>query len=755
MALNIGGLLAGAGVVGQSMRAEEEAQRVARQNQLKIEEQNRLDMLRQQQAKAPAPEAVTTGDLLGIGQQRPMDVEQVAPPKPATSTAVSPQTQAAAAQPDIPYGQQVQNPNYVPPRDDPLRAQAQTQIDQHNARIKDLENSIANMVVRPGMSPDQIAQINRVRLTHFGQIEAEKRKRAEAEAVLNRTSPTIDYGREGRNYAIQQAQPQARLAAAQQYDAAKTNYDDLMAKSAQANGIDPVVFKRLIGTESSFNPGAVSPRGEKFGLGIAQIAAVHGLTREQMLDPNTAIPFAAKLFAQYLKESNGNYEEALYKYKGASSDQGRAAMAGPITTILSGTALATAAPAAPAAPAAQPTQVAQAPIGSGVTPQDIQELASPNASVAMKAFLDKDYNEAYRQWRKTPDAAESKYGMGRLLYEGLGDKPNKEKGLRLLNEAAQQGYAPATSFLARIAPPTQLAQAQTGTATDVTAGTTGPVVPGPLASAATPGVRQTPESKNPTAFYSGNPQAITGDQQILNDQYQRIRTEAIRKFQMAQQAGLGTQAEAIRDQIVQLDTAYKDNSRLLQAMGSVYQLEFANDPRGVSAAMSFYTGMPVAFQPRSDGTYNMWVNGQKVGQPMTRGDVRDAARELFDAKYREATTAARAKFGMFKAEEGVKLQGRLTEIQANMLKDTVVERVKGELRIKENALKEGWTAKPSGRNDGTIVLMPPLWMQQQGTPPLVYNPSGQTIKVDNQEITTNSAIPITGLPSATIIAGGR
>ena len=42
MALNIGGLLAGAGVVGRSMRVEEEAQRVARQNQLKIEEQNRL-----------------------------------------------------------------------------------------------------------------------------------------------------------------------------------------------------------------------------------------------------------------------------------------------------------------------------------------------------------------------------------------------------------------------------------------------------------------------------------------------------------------------------------------------------------------------------------------------------------------------------------------------------------------------------------------------------------------------------------------
>ena len=66
MALNLGGLLAGAGVVGQAMRQEEEAQRVARQNQLKIEEQNRLELLRQQQAKSAAPEAVRMTDVFGV-----------------------------------------------------------------------------------------------------------------------------------------------------------------------------------------------------------------------------------------------------------------------------------------------------------------------------------------------------------------------------------------------------------------------------------------------------------------------------------------------------------------------------------------------------------------------------------------------------------------------------------------------------------------------------------------------------------------
>ena len=49
--MNLGELLGGAGVVGQSWRAEEEAQRVARQNQLAIEEQNRLAGLKAQMAQ--------------------------------------------------------------------------------------------------------------------------------------------------------------------------------------------------------------------------------------------------------------------------------------------------------------------------------------------------------------------------------------------------------------------------------------------------------------------------------------------------------------------------------------------------------------------------------------------------------------------------------------------------------------------------------------------------------------------------------
>jgi hypothetical protein len=122
------------------------------------------------------------------------------------------------------------------------------------------------------------------------------------------------------------------------WDKKKTPYDELIVQEANRRGIDPVVLKRLIGSESSFNPQAVSPRGEKYGVGIAQIADVHNMSKEDRFNPNKAIPAAAELFAQYLKRADGDYERALQMYKGASSEGGKQRMSGPIRRILEGVA---------------------------------------------------------------------------------------------------------------------------------------------------------------------------------------------------------------------------------------------------------------------------------------------------------------------------------------------------------------------------------------------------------------------------------
>jgi len=361
--MNLGQLLGGAGVVGQGMRQAEEAERIARQNQLAIEEQNRAADLKKKLAGLQMPSfqpvdvAQYTQQFMP-GQTMPMGAAP-APAAPAPAAPAAPVPAAAAA----PAGG--------------IRRMTPAEV----ARLKQDPYATGQVA----LTPEQVRQgYNRTALAKAPAAIADVLQ-APAAAGLN----IVSQGARGINYLFGTelptpsfsmtpfydryvTQPEQELAAgvrtlppkpaapaaasepptkrAQSYDNKVTPYDAIIQQSATQYGIDPVVFKRLIGTESSFNPTAVSPRGEKFGLGIAQIAAVHKLSREQMLDPNTAIPFAAQLFSQYLQQTGGNVEEALMRYKGASSEQGRAAMSKPIGDILSGLTP-TATPAAGAAPA--------------------------------------------------------------------------------------------------------------------------------------------------------------------------------------------------------------------------------------------------------------------------------------------------------------------------------------------------------------------------------------------------------------------
>lgn len=78
----------------------------------------------------------------------------------------------------------------------------------------------------------------------------------------------------------------------------------------------------------------------------------------------------------------------------------------------------------------------------------VSPLTPALANEGMTAFNRKDYNEAYRIWRRNPDSLESKYGMGRLHFEGLGGPQNTSKGLSLIDEASRGGYSPASEYLA-------------------------------------------------------------------------------------------------------------------------------------------------------------------------------------------------------------------------------------------------------------------------------------------------------------------
>ena len=266
-----------------------------------------------------------------------------------------------------------------------------------------------NPFLRPG-APDQSAAETARLGKSTTQPATPDQTTAETARLLGKPVP--------QQAAPQQAAPQPaapqQAAGTSEYDAVQTPYDDVITKAAQAHGIDPVLFKRLLGTESSFKPDAVSPSGAHAGLGIAQINAVHGLPDEFRLDPNRAIPWAAQYLSSLLKKHNGDWKAALYEYKGASSDKGKAAMDGPIAKILGPQGTPTAAPSATAAaqPAVAATGTTTVTTTKQVTPKQAEVLFSPENinTVAQDAqnalgLTRLKLAEIQRQLRYAPDAA--------------------------------------------------------------------------------------------------------------------------------------------------------------------------------------------------------------------------------------------------------------------------------------------------------------------------------------------------------------
>lgn len=685
--------------------------RLERENQLKIEEQNRLAAFKakmaqdaaRQRPQVLAPQFSTTVDspLISGGQQFPVEV--ISPP--AAAPAAAPAVSVSAA-PAVNEGLGLRRMNpaevarlrqdpYALGSNQPAMSPSEAQRERDRLALLKAPTAALDVVQAPMAGALNLVTMTGEQVLNFGGrlINAvtgadvaptdlrgprfsispfyDKYVRGPEEKLDARTQDEQRFKElKDRAEAFKTA-PTKPNKTALSYDNKVTPYDALIQQSAIQYGINPVVFKRLLGTESSFNPTAVSPRGESFGLGIAQIADSHGLSREQRLDPNIAIPAGAQIFAAMLDKAGGDYELALQRYKGASSAKGKAAMASPIATILSG--LIPSAQAAPPATAVRP--------GSNMTEAQIAALeADP---YAMKA-------------------------------------------------------AP----------------------------------PAPTAAA--------PVARTDANFYLANPQSIPYEYQQLTQTYQQAasqaqqeanlitqqRNETARLAQMYMQSGTTTgidTAMRLRDEINKYDTELLklkqgvDGARIKVTQGRVYlegmqglqDLALANDPRRLSSVWSQYAGVPVGIQPRSDGTFNVFVNGKKTKEGITATELSNNARLAFDQTYRQQQAAAGAEMNKFMTQERYKSmltiqQGNAAEL-AKMIREIAVENTKGNnaQALEWAKANFGWDIKPTGAGDGTIIIKPP------NSAPYMYNPSGRTIEIDGFKIQPNAAQLISGLPIPT------
>jgi soluble lytic murein transglycosylase-like protein len=101
--------------------------------------------------------------------------------------------------------------------------------------------------------------------------------------------------------------------------AQRSQYEELVAKHAQANGVPVALVHRVIVRESRYNAGLVG-RGGTIGLMQIKLATARSLgytgTAEGLRDPDTNLAYAVKYLAGAYRAANGDHGQAVRYYAG-------------------------------------------------------------------------------------------------------------------------------------------------------------------------------------------------------------------------------------------------------------------------------------------------------------------------------------------------------------------------------------------------------------------------------------------------------
>lgn len=270
MALSLGQLVGGAGIVATRQRQAEEAERVARQNQLLIEEQNRLERLRQM----PRPDIGEVPATTNFEQYR-MDVREITP---EIVPEVTPTQVAPLATAKVPAGLMLGT----------VGAQE---------ALKKIPTMSLTREQFQSLSPEEkqrrLTEVNtpkRVRTAgaeRFDFTPGKQMTMEQLEASLKQTAGTSETRRRGR--ATTKGKPQ--------------NFDKIAAAVMQV--------------ESRGDPNAVSPKG---ALGTMQVMPGtlekpgYGVTPAQDRSPQELERVGKDYLAAMIREFKGNLDHALVAY---------------------------------------------------------------------------------------------------------------------------------------------------------------------------------------------------------------------------------------------------------------------------------------------------------------------------------------------------------------------------------------------------------------------------------------------------------
>ena len=179
-------------------------------------------------------------------------------------------------------------------------------------------------------------------------------------------------------------------------------------------------------------------------------------------------------------------------------------------------------------------------------------------------------------------------------------------------------------------------------------------------------------------------------------------------------------ARILRDESIiardgkQIEILQYDNKMLLvQGAQALRDLSFGSTARA-GAVMSAFTGLDIKVQPRSDGKFDIVVQGN-VQQTLTMAQLSDRLQRTYSQAYRDSQTKIQTERQTYLFEKSVDLEVKLAEEQAKFINQMKTDQLKYEAeRFLEKMKQMGGEFKALGNGMALI---------QQGGQFFLVNPS--------------------------------
>lgn len=223
-------------------------------------------------------------------------------------------------------------------------------------------------------------------------------------------------------------------------------------------------------------------------------------------------------------------------------------------------------------------------------------------------------------------------------------------------------------------------------------------IPAPVAVGLDVGTKKDPiqtVAKGRPRLFEADPNRYSPylEQGMRNREYLRQVANAYR------QSGIPDKAFEIEAKIQSLDTdLYK-----MATDQAINEFRRGGDPARMVSLLQQFGGVPMDVQYRTDGLYNVYVNGTMLEQPLDAVSLTDELRTLVDDVYRQQKSETQLANQKVILEAQLETDKEIMKQNAQMVREAAVAQINGQYNLAREQLNQrGYTI--TNLNDGRVVI---------------------------------------------------